>query len=48
MKTISMKLSSAYKPASSISSMKKTMLPIRASLPTLIMIPQVREVVITP
>jgi len=48
MKTVSIKLSSAYKLASSISSIKKTMLPIRVSLPTSIMIPQVREVVITP
>jgi len=38
MKIISMKLSSAYKLASSISTMKKTMLAIRVSLPTLIII----------
>jgi len=48
MKIMSMKLSLAYKPASSMSSMKKTMLPIRVSLPTLIIILQVREVIITP
>jgi len=35
MKIISMKLSLAYKLASSMSSMKKTMLPIRVSLLTL-------------
>jgi len=44
MKTMSMKLSSA----SSMSSMKKTMLPIRVSLPRTIMILRVREVTITP
>jgi len=38
MKIMSMKLSSAYKLASSISSMKKTMLPIRVSLRRTIMI----------
>jgi len=39
MKTISIKLSLAYKPASSISSMKKTILPIRVSLRRTIIIP---------
>jgi len=39
MKIISMKLSLAYKPASSISSIKKTILPIRVSLPRTIIIP---------
>jgi len=38
MKIISMKLSSAYILASSISSIKKTMLPIRVSLPRTIII----------
>jgi len=48
MKIMSMKLSSAYKLASSISSIKKTILPIRVSLSRTIIILQVREATITP
>ena len=45
---MSIKLSSAFLLASSIYSIIRTTLPIRVSLSTLIMIPRVREVMITP